>query len=298
MSSRNSRSSRSGLTRLALGFAIMTLLGGWASPSVAAPITFGFTGAITTTNLDPFDPFDGSIVAGTTFDGSYTFDSTSADLAPGGLQGNYASNGPPNAFTVNIGGIIFQTLNHVAVGVFNGFDGSDGYGAIGCGEGASCPDLVIDLFLRDPTGLLFDSDALPLDAPPFAAFATTFFRLTTLVDGRQIELRGLLTSLDCREGCDPAPSPVPVPEPSSILLCMTGLGAACWRRLRTAVLAALVLFCGTSTAFAVDGVILIDQPRALAGSVTPGDARPHRHGDSQWHRHEVPERHLDRRIER
>lgn len=34
----------------------------------------------------------------------------------------------------------------------------------------------------------------------------------------------------------------------------------------------LVLACGTSTAFAVDGVILIDQNRALAGSVTPGDA--------------------------
>ena len=45
-----------------------------------------------------------------------------------------------------------------------------------------------------------------------------------------------------------------------------------WRGLRTGMLAALVLACGTSTAFAVDGVILIDQPRALAGNVTPGDA--------------------------
>jgi hypothetical protein len=35
---------------------------------------------------------------------------------------------------------------------------------------------------------------------------------------------------------------------------------------------ALVLACGTSTAFAVDGVVLIDQNRALAGNVTPGDA--------------------------
>ena len=38
----------------------------------------------------------------------------------------------------------------------------------------------------------------------------------------------------------------------------------------TAVL--FVLAVGSSTAYAVDGVILIDQNRALAGNVTPGDA--------------------------
>jgi hypothetical protein len=32
------------------------------------------------------------------------------------------------------------------------------------------------------------------------------------------------------------------------------------------------LSCFTNTAFAVDGVVLIDQTRALAGNVTPGDA--------------------------
>jgi hypothetical protein len=36
-------------------------------------------------------------------------------------------------------------------------------------------------------------------------------------------------------------------------------------------LSALILSCFASTAFAVDGVILIDQARALAGGVTPGD---------------------------
>lgn len=39
-------------------------------------------------------------------------------------------------------------------------------------------------------------------------------------------------------------------------------------------LTALILFslCFTTSAFAVDGVVLIDQTRALAGNVTPGDA--------------------------
>jgi hypothetical protein len=40
----------------------------------------------------------------------------------------------------------------------------------------------------------------------------------------------------------------------------------------TAVAFILCSFCFTTSAFAVDGVVLIDQARALAGNVTPGDA--------------------------
>jgi hypothetical protein len=42
-------------------------------------------------------------------------------------------------------------------------------------------------------------------------------------------------------------------------------------RLRT-LLAALIVTCSALTVFAIDGVVLIDQNRALAGDVTPGDA--------------------------
>src|SRR5687768_10451353 len=37
-------------------------------------------------------------------------------------------------------------------------------------------------------------------------------------------------------------------------------------------LCVLMLRCFTAASFAVDGVVLIDQNRALAGNVTPGDA--------------------------
>jgi hypothetical protein len=41
---------------------------------------------------------------------------------------------------------------------------------------------------------------------------------------------------------------------------------------RSLILCAAVLMCSATSAFAVDGVVLIDQARALAGNVTPGDA--------------------------
>ena len=82
---------------------------GWAAPCAAVPITFDFTGSVTQTTFVPNDPFAGAIGTGTSFSGSYTFESTSLDNIPFASNGSYMTFGAPYEFTVTIGGFTFST---------------------------------------------------------------------------------------------------------------------------------------------------------------------------------------------
>src|SRR5262245_7081443 len=74
----------------------------WAPSARANPITFSFTGLVTQTNFDPSDPFSGSIVFGTPFTGTYTFQSDAVDADPSASGGSYTSS--PGSLSVTIGG--------------------------------------------------------------------------------------------------------------------------------------------------------------------------------------------------
>jgi parallel beta-helix repeat protein len=279
------------IRRLAAGLTAAICLGiGSPTPGEAAPVTFAFTGAVTQTMFDPDDPSGGEITFGTGFSGSYTFESTAADQISGGGSGSYASPmGAPYGFAVNFGpGHDFITSDALSIGVVDNAGGIDAYSVLACFGGFSCPDVVMELFLGDVDGSAITGDALPLDTLPFEAFEVAFFALRGLIDGNQVEILGRLSSLSCTEGCV---APQPVPEPGTLLLLTPALAAFGWRRRSRAAIdamtamrarvkkvpvgagvCAIILSCFATNAFAVDGTVLIDQTRALAGGVTPSDS--------------------------
>jgi Periplasmic copper-binding protein (NosD) len=273
----------------AAGLAAAVCLGiGGVAPgdAEAAPVTFAFTGAVTQTMFDPDDPSGGEIAFGTNFSGRYTFESTASDQIATPGSGSYASPAAaPYGFAVNFGpGHDFITSDALTIGVFDNAGGTDGYSVLACFGGFTCPNITLELFLGDFDGSAFTGDALPLDSLTFGAFAVATFALRGLIDGNQVEILGNLDSLSCTDGCVPQ-QPQPIPEPGTMLLLSPALAAVALRRrahaaakaanvMKVSVCAsicAIVLSGFATNAYAVDGIVLIDQARALAGNVTPGD---------------------------
>ena len=215
------------MTKLARRLAVMAwLCAGLAAPCAAAPLTFSFTGSVTQTTFNPNDPFAGAIAPGTSFNGSYTFESTAADSIPFASQGSYMAFGVPYVFTATIGGFTFATSDVLTVSVANG--GSDQYGVLACAGGPFCFGSTWSLFLEDTDGTAFGSDALPTAAPPLSAFETALFTFRGFVDDNQVEITGQLETLVCSAGCTPIGTPVP--EPATLTLVASALTAARLRR--------------------------------------------------------------------
>jgi hypothetical protein len=214
----------------AIRFALIAfLLAGALSPAAAAVITFSFTGTVTSV---PVDEIGTGIDFGTAIEGSYTFESTAADLIAGGSSASYQMAGPPYGLTVDIGGILFETSDSLAINLFDAF--VDQYGVLACSTDLSCAGaLSIEIFLQDNSGSALGSDLLPLTPPDLTSFAVRDFHLSTPdASLPQLQIDGTIETLVCTAGCV-----VPAPEPGVLLLVSTGWGvlalAGFHRRTRT-----------------------------------------------------------------
>lgn len=214
----------------------------------AAPLSFDFSGAVTD------DPFGVSHL-GAPIAGSFSFDPAALDLIPDATTGGYLSQGGDFGFTVTVDGAPFSVAGSLFIGVVNA--GTDQY-TVTADNGSTTLELLFD----DASGTAFTSDALPTSVS-LAAFAFRQFRLFD----NGAEFLGSVDTLTA--GATP-----PVPEPTSTALLGAGLLLmallAFGRRMRRSWgVAAAMLF--ALPAFAIDGVTLIDQNKALAGNVTPDD---------------------------
>jgi hypothetical protein len=218
-----------------------------AGVAQAAPVTFDFTGAVTD------DPF-GVSHFGAPISGSFSFDSDAPDVIADPATGGYFSQGPAFSLTAIVDGTAYSAVGSLFVGVVN--TGSDEYSVV-AGNGST----TLELLFEDASGTAFASDALPASVS-LAAFAFRQFRLF----GGDAEILGSVDTLT------PVGVAAPVPEPATFALLGAGLLLLPLRRRVLAPLGVAAALLTALPAFAIDGVILIDQGKALAGSVTPGDA--------------------------
>ena len=192
----------------------------------AGPITFYYTGHLTQiSSLDPESPFPDAITDDpsdpTSFSGSFTFDSLALDNIPGDPQtGSYASAGGPFAFTLALGGLIFD-FGAVNIGIENDYPFPDGDQYQVLHFEAPTDDnptgITLALVLTDLSHTAFAGDSLPLLPPALSAFTFTNFFFTDTIAGDQVEVAGVIDGLQ-------------VPEPATFALLVTGLWLIAWRR--------------------------------------------------------------------
>jgi hypothetical protein len=196
------------------------------SPCAAAPVTFDFSGSVTSATFVPGDPFGGAIGVGTEFSGSYTFESTALDNIPFATHGSYYAFGVPYIFTVTIGGFTFATSDSQNINVGNG--PADQYSVVACAGGPFCFGSTWQIFMEDVDGTALGSDALPATPPLLSAFETALFSFRGFVNDNLVDITGQLETLTCSAGCPPVGTPVP--EPGTILLVGSALAALRLRR--------------------------------------------------------------------
>ncbi len=265
-------------------------------PALAAPVvTYGYTGVV-----DSDDALRGL----SAFTGKFSFDTTAVDQIADPQTGDYKMAFWPlgmNA-TFDGGAASISIGDMMDVLVTNDLGGQDTLGAL-----ARTSDLLtsLSLTLFDFNALVFNSDARPGGNLKFSDFGWGSF-VWEGVDG---VLQGHLTGLTCLDGCDtlpgggggggggcqPGAAPCPVnnlPEPTAPALSLAGLLAVLIsRRTRQPRKSAPLIqpptlpdrrrnwshagfLFGALTVLPVASVqaqTVIDQSRALAGNISPGD---------------------------
>lgn len=195
-------------------------------PSIVypAPITISFSGSVLQVPAD--DP-GGGIGFGTAITGTYTFDDGVSDAIADPSQGAYMAAGAGLGLSVQIGANSYSLLEFISINVSNDLFGTDQYGVFALG-GSS----FVSMLFEDFSASVFGSDALPVSAPPLAAFALRDFHLVDTAMG-DVQIDGVIDTLDCVAGC----SSNSVPVPGTLALLGTGLLLA-WRLPRSSVCAA------------------------------------------------------------
>jgi len=156
---------------------VTVLLTGATSRANAYPVTFEFSGTINSIG-DPDGLLDGSIVVGSPFAGTFTFESTMTDDLPGDAhRGLYTSPAPPSSImSVSVGDYHFIGPSrelHVENWdkdslVMRSYDFAS--------EGFAITNMRV--FFLDLQGTAMASDALPLAPPALAPFEVRDFSIS------------------------------------------------------------------------------------------------------------------------
>ena len=190
--------------------ALSTFVFGWAGQVQAATIKFRFTGQVTEVPDDPQLETQGVVLGALVF-GSMHFSSGAPDFDPSPNVGDYRQ----NQFGVLIGIGQYGVGSEPSPGargitVLNDFEGRDEYRVNAGGPDTSRFGFAsAEIFLVDPTGTVFSSDALPLVLPSLSEFATAEGRIMPVEVSGGISFR--LTSFNV------------VPEPASLFLLLVAL---------------------------------------------------------------------------
>lgn len=174
-----------------------------AATASASIITVNYSGVITQV---PIDDIFGDIAPGTPFQGSYTFDSSSADLIPANNTTGSYSFTAPLGLTAVIGTHTFDAAGLLSIGIVNSL--IDQYTVFAQTPGAG---LTISLFLQDNSAAVFSNDQLPSSALPIAAFTQTEFHLALVLDGAELQADGQLNGITT------------VPEPAYLCAALAAL---------------------------------------------------------------------------
>jgi hypothetical protein len=162
------------------------LLGGLVSAH-AAVVTFQFSGTVTQV---PIDEVFGDIEFGEPLQGSFTFDTSAADLIPNDPSTGTYQWTDPLGMTATIGSHQFAANGLLSISVLNSV--VDQYTVL---AETSAADITMELFLQDGTGTVFNNDHLPTTPPALGSFAERDFHLDAIFSSGEVQVDGQITTL-------------------------------------------------------------------------------------------------------
>lgn len=178
---------------IVLGVVLFVLLGA-ADGSV---VTLQFTGNVTQV---PIDEVFGDIEFGDALQGTFSYDTSAADLIPADPSTGSYSFIAPFGMNVSIGTHAFGASDSLNIGILNSF--VDQFTVLAT---SSTGETTLELLLQDNAGSAFSNDHLPSSAPLLAAFAQRDFHLDGIFSGAEVQVDGRIGTLTVQE----APEPVP-----------------------------------------------------------------------------------------
>jgi hypothetical protein len=184
----------------------------------AGPITFGFTGTVTSIFVFPtYNPPPSDVIVGAAVHGSYTFESTAPDANPVSFVGDYISSGPPYGFGIQVGSLsIFDDFVRIFV-----LSDSYQYPQYSAGGPFQIPGYSSSIALTSPTGPVFATDSQPLTPPNLSSFANRYGNIRYAPVAGLGTNQGYIVSFSL----DSLTASTAAPEPASLALLALGIGA-------------------------------------------------------------------------
>jgi hypothetical protein len=191
--------------QLAVSAVVSTTAAALSGSALASPFTLNFSGSVTQTSFDPFDPLQGAVAVGSPFYSYLNFDTNATDAVASPNLGSYTLSGFPYGFAPVVGSVVFPVMSTVNISVANGVAGGPDLYTVFASEGSAGglgDYFSISVLLQDDTGTAFSNDALPDGMPDLSRFSIRTFNL----NGQYTDLNGMFVQYEVQGN-------ITVPEP-------------------------------------------------------------------------------------